>query len=90
MIAMFVTNEQISTAIQQTPNVVRASLKDFEIFLKVTHKQITFVLFEGMNKAVGKISADLEGKSDMLSHSEVYLTAMNKFWPLYRHRLAAG
>ena len=62
IIAMFINNEQILSAIDQTPLVVRASLQDVETFLKDTQQQIIFVIFEGLNTAVDRIKDDLEGK----------------------------
>lgn len=59
---MFITNEQIAVAIQKTPDVIRASLKDMKLFLKDAHKQITFSLHEGMNTAIERIKMDFEGK----------------------------
>ena len=59
---MFINNEQILSAIDQTPLVVRASLQDVETFLKDTQQQIIFVIFEGLNTAVDRIKDDLEGK----------------------------
>lgn len=58
---MFIINEQISSSIQQTPNVIRASLKDTETFIKNTHREIQFSVFERLTTASEKIKMDLEG-----------------------------
>ncbi|XP_038112149.1 prominin-1 isoform X1 [Culex quinquefasciatus] len=60
VIAMFVTNEQIASAIDQTPEVVRSSLADVETFLRDTEQQISFVIFEGLATTVDRIRSDLE------------------------------
>lgn len=59
--AMIITNEQISTAVDKTPDVVRASLKDIEAFLKDSHKQILFSVHEGMNTVSERLRLDFEG-----------------------------
>lgn len=58
---MIVTNEQISIAIKETPDVIRASLKDLETFLKDSHKQILFSVHEGMNTVSDRLRLDFEG-----------------------------
>lgn len=58
---MIITNEQISTAIQKTPDVIRASLKDVEAFMKDSHKQILFSVHEGMNTVSERVRLDFEG-----------------------------
>lgn len=61
---MFVTNEQASSAIDQTPMLIRSSLKDVETFLKDIHHQVTFTVHEGFNALVDRIKIDLEGNLD--------------------------
>lgn len=63
---MFVTNEQIASAIEQTPMVVRSSLADAETFLKDTEQQISFVLFEGLATTVDRIRSDLNDLDRLL------------------------
>lgn len=58
---MIVTNEEISTAVEKTPDVLRASLKDIEAFLKDAHKQILFSVHEGMNTVSDRLRLDFEG-----------------------------
>lgn len=58
---MFIINEQISTSIQQTPEVIRASLKDTETFIKNAHRQIQFSVFDRFQTANEKMKIDLEG-----------------------------
>ncbi|XP_065083969.1 prominin-1-A isoform X1 [Ochlerotatus camptorhynchus] len=66
VIAMFVTNEQIASAIDQTPMVVRSSLADAETFLKDTEQQISFVLLEGLATTVDRIRSDLNELDKLL------------------------
>lgn len=63
---MIITNEQISTAIEKTPDVIRASFKDFEAFLKDSHKQILFMVHEGMNTVSERLRLDFEGASRLV------------------------
>lgn len=63
---MIVTNEQISTALHKAPDVIRASLKDVEVFLKDVHKQITFSVHEGLSTTVERIKYDLEDIDKLL------------------------
>ncbi|KAJ6647515.1 Prominin-1 [Pseudolycoriella hygida] len=58
--AMVITNEQISTAVDQTPDVIRASIKDMESFLKDSHKQILFSVHEGINTVSERLRLDFE------------------------------
>lgn len=58
---MFVTNEQASSAIEQTPMLIRSSLKDVETFLKDTHHQVIFTVHEGFNTMLDRVKIDLEG-----------------------------
>ncbi|XP_062559177.1 prominin-1 isoform X2 [Armigeres subalbatus] len=66
IIAMFITNEQIASAIDQTPIVVRSSLIDVETFLKDTEQQISFLLFEGLATAVDRIRSDMNDLDKLL------------------------
>lgn len=72
IIAMFVTNEQIASAVDQTPTVVRSSLADVETFLKDTDKQITFVLLEGLTTTVDRIKSDLDDIDKLLGEPIQY------------------
>ncbi|XP_058830362.1 prominin-1 isoform X2 [Topomyia yanbarensis] len=66
VIVMFVTNEQIASAIDQTPLVVRSSLTDVETFLRDAEQQISFVIFEGLSTTVDRIKSDLEDIDKLL------------------------
>ncbi|XP_037024841.1 prominin-1-A [Bradysia coprophila] len=57
---MIITNEEISAAVDKTPDVLRASLKDIEAFLKDSHKQILFSVHEGMNTVSDRLRLDFE------------------------------
>ncbi|XP_053678459.1 prominin-1 [Anopheles nili] len=66
VIAMFVTNEQIASAVDQTPAVVRASLLDVATFLRDAEQQIRFVITEGLATATERIRDDLESVDKLL------------------------
>ncbi|XP_055534148.1 prominin-1 isoform X1 [Wyeomyia smithii] len=66
IIAMFVTNEQIASSIDETPSVLRSSLADVETFLRDTEQQISFVILEGLKTTVDRIKSDLEGIDKLL------------------------
>lgn len=57
---MFITNEQIATAIEKTPTIIKASLKDVQIFLKDTHYQIIFSMQNGLTTTTERVKLDLE------------------------------
>ena len=61
IISMFIINEQISMSINDTPTVLKAALKDSEMFVKNSDNQIHFELFEEFDKTQDKIKIDLEG-----------------------------
>lgn len=78
---MLVTNEQISTAIQKTPDVIRASLKDVEAFLKDSHKQILFSVHEGMNTVSERVRLDFEGIAQLINlvaYLKISITEIDK------------
>lgn len=57
---MFVSNELVRTAIKNTPNIVKSSFKDIELFGENAHKEITLHILDGMNIATDRIKYDLE------------------------------
>jgi hypothetical protein len=59
---MFVTNEQISRAVDQTPNVVRAALNDVTTFLRNSHNQLRFVITKSLDHSADAISNDLDSE----------------------------
>lgn len=58
---MFIVNEQIAMAINDTPNVIRSALKDTEFFIKSSNHHLQFEIFEQFDRAREKIKIDLEG-----------------------------
>lgn len=58
---MFVVNEQISMAIDDTPKIIRSALKDTEFFIKSTNHQVQADIFEQFDRTREKIWIDLEG-----------------------------
>jgi hypothetical protein len=59
---MFVTNEQLSRAVDQTPNVVHTALNDVTTFLRNSHSQLRFVITKSLDHSVDVISMDLDSK----------------------------
>lgn len=59
---MFITNELVFSAITKTPNIVKSSLKDIELFSRDAHNQILNSVHDGINTAVERIKYDLESK----------------------------
>lgn len=57
---MFVTNELVRSAIKNTPNIVRSSFRDIELFGENAHKEIAHHILDGMNIATDRIKYDLE------------------------------
>jgi hypothetical protein len=58
---MFIVNEQISIAINETPNVLKSALKDAEFFVKSSNHQLQSKTFEEFDRANEKIKIDLQG-----------------------------
>jgi len=58
---MLVTNEQISSAVYDTPSLVKASVKDTKTFIKDAEEKIIDTLNRGTNEATEQFKADLEG-----------------------------
>jgi hypothetical protein len=63
---MFIVNEQISMAINDSPDVIRSALKDTEFFIKSSNHQIQFQIFEQFDKTREKIKIDLEGSPKLI------------------------
>ena len=59
---MFVVNEQISVSIEETPNILRAALKDAEFYVKSSNHNFQTRTFEQFDKARDNIKIELEGK----------------------------
>uniref|UniRef100_A0A182M467 Uncharacterized protein n=1 Tax=Anopheles culicifacies TaxID=139723 RepID=A0A182M467_9DIPT len=66
VIAMFVTNEQIASAVDHTPTVVRSSLLDAATFLRDAESQMRYVIGEGLATATERIRNDLESIDKLL------------------------
>jgi hypothetical protein len=60
---MFIVNEQISSSIDETPNVIKSALKDTEFFIKSSNHQLQAEIFEHFDRAREKIKIDLEGEA---------------------------
>lgn len=61
ILSMFIVNEQMSSSINQTPNVVKSALKDVEFFIKSSNHQMQAETFENFDRMREKIKIDLEG-----------------------------
>jgi hypothetical protein len=59
---MFLTNEQMSRAVDQTPNVVHTALNDVTTFLRNSHNQLRFVVIKSLDHSVDAISKDLDSE----------------------------
>ncbi|XP_067006694.2 prominin-1-A [Anabrus simplex] len=66
IVAMFVTNEQLSSAVQQTPKVVHTALSDVTTFLRNSNLQLNFVVTKSLDQAVETASADLDNIENLL------------------------
>lgn len=60
---MFIVNEQISMAINETPNVIKSALKDTEFFIKSSNHQLQAEVFESFDRTRERIKIDLEGEN---------------------------
>lgn len=63
---MFITNEQIALAIDKTPNVIRVSLKDAELFVKDTYRHISGNLNGPINALVDEVTTDVSDIDKLL------------------------
>lgn len=59
---MFIVNEKISMSVDDTPNVIKAALKDIEFFVKSSNHHVQAGIFEQFDKTREKIKIDLEGE----------------------------
>lgn len=66
VVTILVTNEQISSAIDKTPSVIRSSFNDIELFLRNSNHQIIFTLNDGLNIATDRVKFDLEDIDKLL------------------------
>lgn len=66
---MFIVNEKISMSVDDTPNVVKAALKDIEFFVKSSNHQVQADIFEHFDKTREKIKIDLEGEDVVIDSS---------------------
>lgn len=60
MVAMFVTNEQLSSAVVQSPDVLQTSLSDVSAFVHNSHLQLHFLVSQSTDQALQAINADLD------------------------------
>lgn len=57
---MFITNELVVLGVAKTPNLVKSSLKDVELFSRDAHNQIVSAVHDGIDKSIERIRYDLE------------------------------
>ncbi|KAK7793542.1 hypothetical protein R5R35_000383 [Gryllus longicercus] len=66
VVAMFVSNEQVSGAVARSPAVLHTALADASAFLRNTNLQLHFVLTKSLDRAVEAASADLDNVENLL------------------------
>lgn len=66
IVSMFVTNEQMSRAVEQTPSVVHTALRDVTTFLRNSHQQLQFVITKSLDQAVDAAYTDLDNVEELL------------------------
>jgi hypothetical protein len=59
---MFVTNEQMTRAVDLTPNVVHTALNDVTTFLHNSHQQLRSVITQSLDHSVAAINNDLDSE----------------------------
>ncbi|XP_071442870.1 prominin-1-A-like [Hetaerina americana] len=64
--AMFVTNEQLSYAVDRTPTVFQAALADADTFLRNTQRQLQYLITNSMDVAVDAVSMDLDNIENLV------------------------
>ncbi|XP_046385639.1 prominin-1-A [Ischnura elegans] len=64
--AMFVTNEQLSYAVDLTPTVFQAALNDADTFLRNTQRQLQYLITNSMDVAVDAVSMDLDNIENLV------------------------
>lgn len=75
---MFLTNELVSHAIHQAPEVVKSSLQDSEQFSRSAYRDIAFNVHEGVSVAIDRIKIDLESMFDgMISVEASFFIPLN-------------
>lgn len=62
MVAMFVTNEQLSDAVVKSSDVIQTSLSDVSAFVHNSHLQLHFLVTQSLDQALQAIYADLDSK----------------------------
>ncbi|PSN43833.1 hypothetical protein C0J52_10086 [Blattella germanica] len=62
LVSMFVTNEQITRTVEQTPSFVHTALNDVTTFLHNSHQQIRFVITKSLDQVVDAASSDLDSE----------------------------
>ncbi|XP_054257908.1 prominin-1-A isoform X2 [Macrosteles quadrilineatus] len=66
MVAMFVTNEQLSEAVVKSSDVVQTSLSDVSTFVHNSHLQLHFLVTQSMDQVLQAIYADLDNVDTLL------------------------
>lgn len=65
-ILLFVTNEQIVSAVDETPNVIRMSLKDSEFFVKDSYRFLSTNVNDRIGAIVNGMTDDLDNVDKLL------------------------
>lgn len=59
---MFITNELVVSGVVKTPNLVKSSLKDVELFSRDAHNQIVNAVHDGIDTSIERIKYDLKSE----------------------------
>lgn len=77
---MFIVNEKISIAIEDTPLVVKSALTDTEFFIKSSNHQLQAGIFEQFDRTREKIKIDLEGDDESVRRRSFLVTVINIYF----------
>lgn len=60
-LCIFYANSRLATTVEMSPEMIKSTVHDMEVFLKDTHLQIKHKLDNGFHVSVEKVVKDLEG-----------------------------
>lgn len=60
-LCIFYANSRLASTVEMTPEMIKSTVHDMEVFLKDTHLQIKHKLDNGFHVSVEKVIKDLEG-----------------------------
>ncbi|RZF40945.1 hypothetical protein LSTR_LSTR014885, partial [Laodelphax striatellus] len=74
--AMLITNQQVSTAVLQTSDVLKTVLDDLGTFLHNVHHQLHFVVSKHLDQAVQAVNSDLDSEFTLKSKTPSQYSAL--------------